>query len=177
MKKCFVSVLAAILILASTGCSSNKVTLPEGYPDYTFTETPDTEALRQTALRAMHDLLSIEWTPSQTISYYNTAGRDKQFDYKPGTTYGGLLYTGASSGLFHFLEFYDMQTGILTYPGTGDDLRRNIGSGCADSLMWSWATVSNSFSCGRSPHFFAARNTCSKCSACRLSVRYSSFRG
>lgn len=158
MKKVLMSILVVTLLLACTGCVSNQVTVPEGYPDYTFTETPDTEALRQTALRAMHDLLSIEWSPSQTISYYNTTGRDKQFDYKPGTIYGGLLYTGASSGLFHFLEFYDMQTGILTYPGTGDDLRRNIGSGCADSLMWSWATVSNSFSCGYYPSMMVYKN-------------------
>lgn len=158
MKKLFAAVFAALLILSCSGCSDNKVTLPEGYPDYTFTTSPDTDALRQTAVRAMRDLLSIEWTPAETISYYNTAGRDKQFDYKPGTTYGGLLYTGASSGLFHFLEYYNYETGVLTYPGTGDELRKNIGSGCADSLLWSWATVSNSFSCGYFPSMMVYKN-------------------
>jgi hypothetical protein len=106
----------------------------------------------------MRDLLSIEWTPAEGISYFNTAGRDKQFDYEPGTTYGGVLYSGSSSGLFHFLEFYDMQTGVLTYPGTGDELRKNIGSGCADSLLWSWATVSNSFNCGYYPSMMVYKN-------------------
>ena len=157
MKKITAAILIFLLIFACTGCNA-KVTSPEGYPDYTFEESPDTTALRQTALRAMRDLLSIEWTPAEGISYYNTAGRDKQFDYKPGTTYGGLLYSGASSGLFHFLEFYDLKTGVLSYPGTADQLRKNIGSGCADSLLWSWATVSNSFSCGYYPSMMVYKN-------------------
>lgn len=151
--------LLAILLIISvlTGCR-NTATVPEGYPDYTFNETPTTEQLRDTAVRAMRDLLSIQWTPAETISYYNTAGRDKQFDYTPGTTYGGLLYSGASTGLFHFLEFYDQESGVLTYPGSGDELRRSIGSGCADSLLWSWATVSNSFNCGYYPSMMVYKN-------------------
>lgn len=157
MRKLLALILSAVLILSCLGCSA-KVRVPEGYPNYTFQDTPTTDELRQTAVRAMRDLLSIQWTPAETISYYNTAGRDKQFDYMPGTTYGGLLYTGASSGLFHFLEFYDAKTGVLSYPGTGDELRKNIGSGCADSLLWSWATVSNSFSCGYYPSMMVYKN-------------------
>lgn len=157
MKKLLCFTLAILLVLACTGCGS-KASLPKGYPDYTFDDTPTTEQLRETAVRAMRDLLSIEWTPAETISYFNTAGRDKQFDYKPGTTYGGLLYTGASSGLFHFLEYYDPETGVLTYPGSGDQLRKSIGSGCADSLLWAWATVSNSFSCGYYPSMMVYEN-------------------
>lgn len=158
MKKYIALVLAVILLLCCTGCAGNKAPLPEGYPDYTFKKTPTTDELRETAVRAMRDLLSIEWTPAETISYFNTAGRDKQFDYEPGTIYGGLLYTGASSGLFHFLEYYDPETGVLTYPGTGDQLRKSIGSGCADSLLWAWATVGNSFSCGYYPSMMVYKN-------------------
>lgn len=157
MKRILAMITALMLILGCTGCGA-KVSLPEGYPDYTFRDTPDTTQLRETAVRAMRDLLSIQWTPAEKISYFNTAGRDKQFDYMPGTTYGGLLYTGASSGLFHFLEFYDTETGVLSYPGTGDELRKNIGSGCADSLLWAWATVSNSFSCGYYPSMMVYKN-------------------
>lgn len=157
MKKLIALLLTVLLTFSCLGCGS-RITTPEGYPDYTFKGTPTTDELRQTAVRAMRDLLSIQWTPAETISYFNTAGRDKQFDYMPGTTYGGLLYTGASSGLFHFLEFYDPKTGVLTYPGTGDELRKNIGSGCADSLLWSWATVSNSFSCGYYPSMMVYKN-------------------
>ncbi len=157
MKKLVCLAFALLLLFTSTGCGV-KNALPKGYPDYTFNNTPSTKQLRETAVKAMRDLLSIEWTPAETISYFNTAGRDKQFDYKPGTTYGGLLYTGASSGLFHFLEFYDYETGVLSYPGSDDQLRKNIGSGCADSLLWAWATVSNSFSCGYYPSMMVYQN-------------------
>ncbi len=157
MKKLLALTLAVLLTFCCFGCGA-KVSLPEGYPIYTFDKQPTTEQLRETAVRAMRDLLSIQWTPAEKISYFNTAGRDKQFDYMPGETYGGLLYTGASSGLFHFLEFYDPATGVLTYPGTGDQLRKNIGSGCADSLLWAWATVSNSFSCGYYPSMMVYKN-------------------
>lgn len=158
MKRIFTLCLASLLLFACCCGCSQKASVPKGYPDYTFEKTPTTDDLRETAVRAMRDLLSIQWTPKETISYFNTAGRDKQFDYQPGTTYGGLLYTGASSGLFHFLEFYDMKTGELSYPGTGDELRKNIGSGCADSLLWSWATVSNSFNCGYYPSMMVYKN-------------------
>ena len=157
MKKLISLFLALATLLLCTGCGA-EVSVPEGYPDYTFKNDPTTDELRQTAVRAMRDLLSIEWTPAEGISYFNTAGRDKQFDYEPGTTYGGVLYSGSSSGLFHFLEFYNMETGVLTYPGTGDELRKNIGSGCADSLLWSWATVSNSFNCGYYPSMMVYKN-------------------
>ena len=114
--------------------------------------------LRQTAVQAMRDLLSIQWTPTQGISYYNTAGRDKQFDYLPNTIYGGLLYSGAGSGLFQFLEYYDLETGALSYPGTGDELQKALGSGCTDALLWSWGTVANSFSSGYYPSVMVQKN-------------------
>ena len=157
MKRFLVALFAALMLLCCTACGKN-ASVPEGYPDYTFDSTPDSTAMRETAVRAVRDLLSIQWTPAETISYFNTAGRDKQFDYKPGNIYGGLLYTGASTGLFQFLEYYDMETGVLSYPGTGDELRKTLGSGCADSLLWGWATVSNSFSCGYYPSMMVYKN-------------------
>lgn len=157
MKKLSALILTILILLSCTACGSH-ASVPEGYPDYTFDNTPDTDAMRQTAVRAVRDLLSIQWTPAETISYFNTAGRDKQFDYKPGNIYGGLLYTGASTGLFQFLEYYDMETGVLSYPGSGDELRKTLGSGCADSLLWGWATVSNSFNCGYYPSMMVYKN-------------------
>lgn len=165
MKKRLCLVLSVLLFLFC-GCdyipssepAIHKVPSPLAYPDYSVSENPTTEELRQTAVRAMRDLLSIQWTPAYGISYYNTAGRDKQFDYVPGTPYGGLLYTGAGSGLFQFLEYYDPETGLLTYPGSGDELRKAIGSSCADSLLWSWGTVANSFSCGYYPSVMVQQN-------------------
>ena len=169
MKKLSVFLVLSVFLLVFCGCQaetvpetttspSYTVPSPMDYPDYTFSETPTTEDLRKTAVQAMRDLLTIQWTPAQGISYFNTAGRDKQFDYEPGSTYGGLLYSGAGSGLFQFLEYYDSETGLLNYPGTGDELRKAIGSGCADSLLWSWGTVANSFSSGYYPSVMVQQN-------------------
>lgn len=146
------------IVPETTQCNILPVGNPLAYPDYTFDTEPDTDMLRQTAVQAMRDLLSIEWTPTQGISYYNTAGRDKQFDYLPNTIYGGLLYSGAGSGLFQFLEYYDLETGYLNYPGTGDELQKAIGSGCTDALLWSWGTVANSFSSGYYPSVLVQKN-------------------
>lgn len=169
MRKFGVFAVLMALLLSCPACvttQDSETTLPQSavvgkpmaYPDYTFDSQPDTEALRQTAVQAMRDLLSIQWTPAEGISYFNTAGRDKQFDYMPGTIYGGVLYSGAGSGLFQYLEYYDPSTGLLQYPGSGDELRKAIGSGCADSLLWSWGTVANSFSCGYYPSVMVQKN-------------------
>lgn len=174
MKRFTLCLLMLIMLFAFAGCKNNPavestpetteaippytVPSPMAYPSYTFSQTPDVNDLRETAVRAMRDLLTIQWTPAQDISYFNTAGRDKQFDYIAGTAYGGLLYSGAGSGLFQFLEYYNPETGLLMYPGTGDELRKAIGSGCADSLLWSWGTVANSFSSGYYPSVMVQQN-------------------
>ena len=170
MKKVLAFLLLVMLVFAICACGQGtvdestesvppySVPSPMAYPSYTFEGTPTPEDLRNTAVDAMRDLLTIQWAPAYNISYYNTAGRDKQFDYIAGTPYGGLLYTGAGSGLFQFLEYYDTETGLLNYPGTADELRKNIGSGCADSLLWSWGTVANSFSSGYYPSVMVQMN-------------------
>lgn len=171
MKK-YLHLFLIVLVLALCGCAKTdstppvdtkpipdyRVPSPMTRPDYTFEGTPTTEELRNTAVNAMRDLLTIQWTPAYNISYYNTAGRDKQFDYIAGTPYGGLLYSGAGSGLFQFFEYYNSETGLLNYPGTGDELQKAIGSGCTDALLWSWGTVANSFSSGYYPSVLVQKN-------------------
>ena len=160
MKRILALIMTLLISVSFFGCGEAEES-PETStnPVYTVTgEIPETEELRQMAVKAMRDLLSIQWTPSEQLDYYNTAGRDKQFAYVPGTIYGGVLYSGSSTGLLHFMEFYDQETGVLTYPGTPDELRKNIGTGCADSLLWSWATVSNSFNCGYYPSQMVYKN-------------------
>lgn len=171
MKKFILTTIVLAVILSVSGCSRTPADIPDetksttpvvntplAYPDYTFRETPDVEDLRNMAVVAMRDLLSIHWSPAESISYYNTAGRDKQFDYESGVIYGGLLYSGAGSGLFQYLEYYDSNTGLLDYPGDSDALRNAIGSGCADSLLWSWGTVANSFTGGYFPSMMVYKN-------------------
>lgn len=134
------------------------VPVPMEYPDYTFEEAPtNTMQLRLTAVKAMNDLLSIQWCSPEGIGY-NKEGSKKFFEYPRGLTFGGVMYTGASSGLFQFLEYYDYETGRFVYPGPVDEMKMKVGSACTDSLLWSWSTVCNSFSCAYFPSALVPAN-------------------
>lgn len=116
------------------------------YPDYTFDGTPTTDELRQTAVRAFRDLLTVRWSTIAPI-IYEKAGpvSGKTFTHQPDVTYAGTLYSNANAGLFQFLEYYDFDTGRLNYPGDTKDLKRDLGAACADAMLWGVATVCNSF--------------------------------
>ena len=156
MKRFFALAATLLLLFSICGCSY-KVNNPLPYPNYLFEEAPDTTQLRETAVQAMRDLLSVEWCSADGLAYYKN-GSKKHFQYPKDMTFGGVMYTGASAGLFHFLEFYNHETGKLEYPGTADELKMQIGSACADSLLWSWATVTNSTSGGFYPSTMVQKN-------------------
>ncbi len=167
MIKRFLSLILVLsAVFAVTGCTekappSEPVILspaaavedPTGYqverptrsPDYTFQDTPSNMELRMTAVRAMRDTLSIRWSSIDGIFYYKTGPvSHKFFQYQPDTTYGGVPYSNASAGIIQFLEYYDQETGRLLFPGDGDDVKKVLGSSCADCLIWGWNTVCNS---------------------------------
>ncbi|MBR3978501.1 MAG: hypothetical protein IKJ94_02635 [Oscillospiraceae bacterium] len=159
MKKLLCFVLTAALVFSLAGCGGYHVPSPMAYPDYTFEETPDTMQLRQMAVQAMRDLLTIQWHTETDITYRKTGPvNGKQFHHEPGKTYGGMFYSGASSGLFQFLEYYDSDTGCLRFPGNSNDLKSSLGSSCADTLLWAWSTVCNSFTGGYYPIMMVPKN-------------------
>lgn len=83
-------------------------------PSYTVSENPTTDELRQTAVQAMTDMLSIQWSSDVTIDYNKTgAVSDKDYHYEPNTVYCGLPYANGQTNLFAWLEHYDMQNGHL----------------------------------------------------------------
>ena len=158
MKKFISIVLCVITLILATGCN---YAVPQAmqYPDYTFETTPDTQQLRQTAVRAMRDALSIQWCPKKDHNYRkNGATSYKDFSLKAGTTYGGLLYTSAYSGIFQFFEYYNTENGCLEYDGTDDELKVQLGSSCADTLLWAWSTVCNSIEGGYYPVLMVPKN-------------------
>ncbi len=157
MKKLFALFLTIVLLLSLSACGKHSVPEPLAYPDYTFTDTPSTEQLRQTAVQAMRDLLSVQWCSPDGLAYYKN-GSKKHFQYPKDMTFGGVMYTGASASLFHFLEYYDHETGQLNYPGTADELKMEMGSACADTLLWGWATVTNSTFGGYYPSTMVQKN-------------------
>ena len=160
MKKTLCIILCFVMIAAFAGCDKQyKVPNPTQYPDYTFEGTPDSMELRLTAVKAMKDILSIQWCTDHVITYKkNGPVSGKQFLHEPGYTFAGVLYSSASSGLFQFLEYYNPETGLLEYPGTADELKLDLGSSCADTLLWAWSTVCNSVKGGFYPVMMVPAN-------------------
>lgn len=179
MKKVFCMILACMLTLTMFGCSNQTVS-PEttGTPVettapvtdyevpspmttriYTFEEDPTPEQLRQTAIQAMRDLLSIQWCTDEVIAYYKTGPvSKKRFEHKPGETYAGTLYSNASTGLFQFMEFYNQETGKFHYPEPAYLLKEALGNSCADSLLWGWSSVCSSIKGGYFPVMMVYKN-------------------
>jgi hypothetical protein len=158
MKKLLCFFLCFLIILTLTGCQY-KVPDPMQYPDYTFSSEPTTDELRQMAVKAMRDILSIQWHTEKEIRYRkNGPVNKKEFVHEPGNIYAGLLYSSASTGLFQFFEYYNTKTGCLEYPGTADELKMELGNSCADALLWSWSTVCNSIKGGFYPVLMVPNN-------------------
>jgi len=176
MKRILSILFSAMLILS--GCSADKspaepsaaptpkpekssysVPDPMPTPVYTFEQTPTTDQLRKTAIAGMRDLLSIQWHTATEIAYTKTGPMSqKQFKHLPNNVYAGTLYSNASTGIFQFLEFYDLETGELSYPGEAHQLKEEVGNSCADSLLWGWSTVCNSISGGFYPNAMVYAN-------------------
>lgn len=167
MKKILCAILSGILLLTMFGCANTEA-VPEttqapveteyGVPDpmttriYTFESEPSPEQMRQTAVQAMRDLLSIQWCTDETIAYYKPGPvSKKKFEHKPGQTYAGTLYSNASTGLFQFMEYYDQETGKFSYPAPAYILKDALGNSCADSMLWGWSSVCNSIQNGFYP--------------------------
>lgn len=165
MKKIIV-LFFGLLMLCMGGCTAQKPAQQEqgnvtqsvtqaytGYcvnnplkrPDYSQAENPSADQLRATALQAMQDFVSLPWAPDKYYTYHNPYDIvDKQFQFVPEVTFGGLPYTNAHTGLFQWYAYYDEDTGIMSYPGDGMAWSADLGSVCADTILWSWSTVVNS---------------------------------
>ena len=158
MKKILCILTAMALLLTLVGCTY-RVPQPMPYPDYTFDSEPDPTQLREMAVQAMRDILSIQWSTEKEIRYRkNGPVNKKEFLHEPGKTYAGLLYSSANSGLVQFFEYYNANTGCLEYPGTADELKLEIGTSCADALLWAWSTVCTSINGGFYPVMMVPSN-------------------
>jgi len=163
MIRSFALLTVVILLLALCGCkpSAPPQTLPiettvkdptdyvvngiMKYPDYTFHEEPMVLTMRLKAVNAFKDLLSVRWSTATPITYNKTGPvSEKTFQHAADVTYAGTIYSNASTGLFQFLEFYDFETGRLSYPGEVDEMKEAIGASCADAMIWGLTTVCNS---------------------------------
>lgn len=158
MKKLLCLALCFVMMISATGCAY-KVPNPMQYPDYTFDSPPDTMELRMMAVQAMRDILCIQWCTETEIRYRKSGPvNTKTFVHEPGNTYAGLLYSTANTGIFQFFEYYNTKTGCLEYPGTSDELKLELGSSCADALLWGWSAVCNSITGGFYPVMMVPKN-------------------
>lgn len=118
---------------------------PMTRPDYAFYHEPTIDEMRQRAIQAIHDFLSIQWSTHKKIAHSKRgAVSHKRFIYEANKIHAGLPYADGGKGLFQFYEFYDEQTGRLNFFGTGEEFNENIGGTCACGVCWSLATVCHS---------------------------------
>lgn len=162
MRKLLCFLLLVVMVFSLLGCQTQKptptdtaptvdlmddptgykVTHPMAYPDYTFEGEPSVMDLRLTAVRAARDVISINWSIPTGISYNKTGPvSNKLFMHAADTTYAGVIYSNASTGLFQFMEYYDQETGRLLFPGSANQLKETLGASCADAMIWGLTTV------------------------------------
>lgn len=164
MKKLLAILLTPVLLFGMVGCGAGasdadveeETTLPPvtGFvvpspmterPVYTLSENPTIQEMRETAVRAMKDMLSIQWSTDEEINYNKTgAVSHKDYHYDMNTTYCGLPYADGQTNIYAWLEYYDYRSGQTNFPGDGTWLNANLGNTCAGSLMWAWSTVCHS---------------------------------
>ena len=165
MKRLFAMLLTLVMLLSLVGCGGGgseatevptETTLPPvtGFvvpqpmterPVYTLSENATIQEMRETAVRAMKDMLSIQWSTDEEINYNKTgAVSQKDYHYDPNTTYCGLPYADGQTTIYAWLEYYDYRSGQTNFAGDGAWLNANLGNTCAGSLMWAWSTVCHS---------------------------------
>ena len=92
---------------------------PMPRPDYVFYHTPTVDEMRQRAVQAIKDFLSIQWRTHTKIAHSKRgAVSHKRFIYEADNTYCGLPYADGGKGLFQFYEFYDEETGRVEATST-----------------------------------------------------------
>ena len=165
MKRFFALLLAALMLLTMTACGGNSTAAeppvetdpeptkevvtfldpkPSQRPDYSLPENPTEQQLRETAVRAMRDMLTIQFSVPKDFMYNKEgAVSHKDYIYKTDTVYAGMPYADGQVNIFVWHEFYDSETGRLRMDGDGQWLNSTLGNTCAGSLMWGWSAVSH----------------------------------
>lgn len=121
-------------------------------PSYVFDHTPTADEMRQMAVKAMRDMLSVKWKTPEDFAYYKTgAAADKHYVFSAGTQYAGLPYTDINRSYFGFLEYYDAKTGMIKVdeikkgqPDLGTAVNAVIGNTCTGATGWATMAVCNS---------------------------------
>ena len=118
---------------------------PMEMPVYTFDHTPTTDELRQMAVKAMRDSLTVQFAVDKFYRYTKREMvGEKFYTYIPQNVYCGLPYDDAGLSLIHFYDYYDPKTGLFSFPGDPQLMDVMVGNSCAGSVTAAMATVSSS---------------------------------
>lgn len=121
-------------------------------PCYAFDHEPAVAELRETAVRAMRDMLSVQWYTPVSFAYRKSgAAAGKTYLFRKGECYAGLPYTDVNASLFGMLEYLDRDGRLKTeeiesidYPTLGQAVNRTIGNTCSGSTGFGLFSVCNS---------------------------------
>lgn len=114
---------------------------------YAFDQTPDTAQIRQMAVKAMRDMLSVQWCVDREYRYQKSGSvSGKDFRHDPNIVYAGMPYTNGYATLVHWFEYYDPETGLLSLPGDPQNMNTLVGNSCAACVTAAWLTVCSSIS-------------------------------
>ena len=127
-----------------TETNVRSVPAPLQTPDYSFDHEPTVDEMRAMAVRAMRDIVTVQWYPEKTVRYNKEgAVSQKNFEFFKERFYMGFPYTSAGMGIFQFLEYYDGKTGCLHYTDQSS-FNETIGTSCAGATCWGLLSVCNS---------------------------------
>ena len=160
MKRCIILLLTVVMLLSMAACGGETVQQeaepteppvtflvpdPMERPQYTMDESATPRQMREMAVKAMRDMLSIQFSVAEDFQYNKGAHvSHKDYIYHKETIYAGLPYTEAQVNLFVWFDYYDPETGRLRMDGDGQWLNLNLGNTCGGSLMWGWSAVCDS---------------------------------
>ncbi len=133
---------------------------PTAYPDYAAMIGEDTSVahLREIAVQAMRDELTVQWYPERSFTYNKTGAVSwKNFRLYRNRTYQGLPYTSAGMGLYQFLEYYDSETGCMSYTDASN-FALAVGNSCTSAPAWALFAVSTSAGGGCISNFVTIPN-------------------
>ncbi len=112
-------------------------------PDYSFDHMPTNQELRQMAVDAMEDMLTVQWCVDHYHSYRKGSGANSNrfFRFIPENIYSGMPYTNGNSTLIHWFEYYDPETGRLNLDEIGPNMDSLVGNSCAACVTAGWTSV------------------------------------
>ncbi len=119
-----------------------RVPKPLKRPNYAemLGDRPTVEKLREVAVQAMHDELTVQWFPGETLTYTKTgACANKTYHFFREKIYQGLPYTNAGMGIYQFLEYYDPENGCISYNDCAN-INWRFGNSCAPAATWGMYT-------------------------------------